>query len=92
MAASFVVPLVVALCWAIWFLVASSRGDRRTHDVTGHVFRGQGEAVFQHFDSQRPPGHGLGTMPGSFPAFAGVVEIRLCPLGEREDTAEEQER
>ena len=39
-AAGFIVPLTVALAWAVWFLLAQSRRERHRH-----VLRGQGEAV-----------------------------------------------
>lgn len=40
MAAGFIVPLTVALAWAIWFLLTQNRRERHRH-----VHRGQGEAV-----------------------------------------------
>lgn len=45
MAAAFVIPLTVALAWAISFLVAQCRAERRRRTPTRHVFKGQGEAV-----------------------------------------------
>ncbi|MFL6142510.1 MAG: hypothetical protein ACJ72N_11685 [Labedaea sp.] len=43
-AASFVVPLTVALAWATWYLMALGRSYRRQPSMS-HVFRGQGEAI-----------------------------------------------
>lgn len=45
MALGLAVSLVVALAWAIWWLVASARRDRRGAARPAHRFRGQGEAV-----------------------------------------------
>lgn len=45
MAASFIVPLTVALAWAVWFLVAQYQAERQRQTPTRHVFKGQGEAV-----------------------------------------------
>lgn len=45
MAAAFVIPLSVALAWAIWYLVAQYRAEQQRRTPTRHVFKGQGEAV-----------------------------------------------
>jgi hypothetical protein len=44
-AAGVAVPLFVALLAAITYLAATCRQQRRRRTPTGHVFRGQGEAV-----------------------------------------------
>jgi hypothetical protein len=44
-AAGAAVPLMVALAFAVWFLVARCGRDRRERRTTRHVFRGQGEAI-----------------------------------------------